>query len=356
MEDLPSTMPAAVYRAPGQVTVEDRAVEPPGPGQVLIEVDHCGICGSDIHLMLEGWGTPGRVEGHEWTGRVVAVGGGVDQWAVGDAVVGGPSPRCGECRRCRAGKPSQCERRDHAITDAFDGAFARYVRTGARSLVRLPEGLDPRHAALAEPLAVALHGITRSRLEPGDRAMIFGAGPIGALALAALVARGFDSVLVVEPGARRRSLAEALGAAQVLDPSELEVFPQWQPERLAARPVDAVLECSGRRDAMQAGFNQLGRGGVLVLVGAGMEPPSFDPNRMILNELEVCGSFVYDAGGFDDALALLGSGAIPADLLIEPEDVPLDGLGDALRALAEGRLAGKALVVPRLAGALEEAT
>jgi (R,R)-butanediol dehydrogenase / meso-butanediol dehydrogenase / diacetyl reductase len=355
MDDLPSTMPAAVYRGPGQVAVEERAVKSPGPGEVLVEVDHCGICGSDIHLMLEGWGTPGRVEGHEWTGRVVALGDGVAQWAVGDAVVGGPSPRCGECRRCRAGKPSQCERRERSIADAFDGAFARYVRTGAGSLLRLPDGLDGRRAALAEPLAVALHAITRSRLEPGDTAMIFGAGPIGALALAALVARGFDSVLVVEPGARRRRLAESLGAAAVLDPTELEVFPQWQPERLVARPVDAVLECSGRRDAMQAGFNQLGRGGVLVLVGAGMEAPSFDPNRMILNELEVCGSFVYDDGGFDDALALLASGAIPTDLLIEPEDVPLEGIGEALRALAEGRVAGKALVVPRLGHEGQEA-
>jgi threonine dehydrogenase-like Zn-dependent dehydrogenase len=236
----------------------------------------------------------------------------------------------------------------------MDGAFARFVRVNTSSLLALPSGLDPRAAALAEPLAVALHGITRSRLGPGDRAMIFGAGPIGALSLAALVARGLASVVVVEPGARRQELARRLGATRVLDPSELETFPRWQPERLVADPVDAVLECSGRRDAMEAGFHQLRRGGVLVLVGAGMDAPSFDPNRMLLNELEVCGSFVYDAGGFEAALALLSSGTFPTDLLIEPEDVPLDGIGAALRDLAAGDLAGKAMVVPRLSSERQE--
>jgi (R,R)-butanediol dehydrogenase / meso-butanediol dehydrogenase / diacetyl reductase len=347
MSDLPATMPAAVYRGPGDVVVEERPVSPPGPGQVLVEVDHCGICGSDIHLMLEGWGTPGRIEGHEWSGRVVALGDGVSEWSLGDAVVGGPSPRCGECRRCREGKPSQCERRGGSIDDPMDGAFARFIRTGTQSLIRLPEGLSPRHAALAEPLAVALHGITRAGLGPGDSAMVLGAGPIGALTLAALVARGDDSVVVVEPGERRRQLARALGAAEVLDPSELETFPRWEPERLATRAVDAVLECSGRRDAMEAGLNQLRRGGVLVLVGAGMEAPTFDPNRMLLNELEVRGSFVYDEGGFDAALELLASGAFPCDLLIEAEDVTLDDIGAVLAALAHGELAGKAMVVPR---------
>ena len=107
-----------------------------------------------------------------------------------------------------------------------------------------------------------------------------------------------------------------------------------------------VFECSGKRAAMEAGFHQLGRGGHLVLVGAGMEAPAFDPNRMILNELQVSGSFVYDADGFERALDLLGSGALPTDLLIEPVDVSLHGLSDAMQGLATGRIAGKVMVVP----------
>jgi 2-desacetyl-2-hydroxyethyl bacteriochlorophyllide A dehydrogenase len=345
---LPETMAVAVYRAPGEVEVEARPVPSPGRGEVLVEVGHCGICGSDIHLMLEGWGKPGLVGGHEFSGGVVAVGEGVDEWKVGDVVVGGPSPRCGTCRRCREGKPSQCERRAGTIDSHLDnGAFARYILVRATSLLRLPDGLSAREAALAEPLAVALHGITRSGLVDGDRAMVFGAGPIGALSIAALVARGIE-VTVVEPGEARRRLAQRLGAKEVLSPDELETFPPWQPEKISSRAVDVVLECSGKKPAMEAGFHQLRRGGRLVLVGAGMEAPAFDPNRFLLNELEVCGSFVYDADGFARALELLASGALPTSLLIEPDDIGLERISGALGDLAAGRLAGKVMVVPGL--------
>jgi len=342
---LPAVMPSAVYRRPGDIGVEERPVPRPGSGQVLVEVAYCGICGSDLHIMIEGWGKPGSVGGHEFTGTVAAVGDDVTAWVPGDVVVCGPAPRCGECRRCREGKPSQCERRSAPVDGDTGGAFARYVLTDARSLLRLPEGMSQRVAALAEPLAVALHGITRSGIVPGDAAMVFGAGPIGALTIAALVAKDLGPV-VVEPGERRRQLAVALGAAEVLDPSQLETFPPWHPDHLSRRAVDVVFECSGKKAAMEAGFNQLRRGGHLVLVGAGMEAPSFDPNRLILNELTVTGSFVYDADGFERALELLASGRLPVEVLIDPDDVSLEGLGEAMQSLAEGRIAGKVMVIP----------
>jgi len=299
--------------------------------------------------MVEGWGQPGLVGGHEFTGTIAAVGKDVSGWSVGEPVVAGPSPKCGECRRCREGKPSQCERREGSVDQHLDnGAFADYVLVDSASLFRVPKGLTLRQAALAEPLAVALHGITRSRLEAGDSAMVFGAGPIGALSVAALLAKGIAPVTVVEPGESRRALALRLGAQSAIDPSELESFPPWEPERMAARAVDAVLECSGKKAAMELAFHQLRRGGRLVLVGAGMEAPKFDPNRMILNELEVCGSFVYDADGFDVALDMLASGAVAADALIEPGDVPLDHISVALADLADGRVAGKVMITPRL--------
>src|ERR1700681_1217436 len=344
--EVPAVMRSAVSRRRGDIGVEERPVPEPGTGEVLVEVAYCGICGSDLHIMIEGWGKPGTVGGHEYTGTVAAVGAGVTQWSPGDSVVCGPSPRCGECRRCREGQPSQCERRGAPVDSDIGGAFARYVVTDARSLLALPEGTSPRVAALAEPLAVALHGITRSGLVPGDAAMVFGAGPIGALTIAALVAKGIGPVIVVEPGARRRALAADLGATEVLDPPELETFPPWEPERQSARAVDVVFECSGKKTAMETGFYQLRRGGRLVLVGAGMEAPSFDPNRLILKELTVSGSFIYDADGFERALELLASGTLPVDVLIDPDDVSLDGLGEAMAGLAEGRIAGKVMVVP----------
>ena len=330
--------------------MEQRPVPRPGPGEVLVEVDHCGICGSDIHLLLDGWaGKPGLIAGHEYTGSVAALGPGVDGWTTGDPVVGGPSPRCGRCRRCLEGKPSQCEHQG-SIVDGSDGAFARYVLVRAASLVSLPPQLTSRQAALAEPLAVALHGITRSGVVPGDSVMVIGAGPIGALSIAALVARGLGPVVAVEPGERRRRLALDLGATEVLDPGDLQTFPAWEPERMAEQAAHVVLECSGRKSAMEAGFQQLRRGGTLVLVGAGVEQPTFDPNRFILNELSVVGSFVYDQGGFGDALGLLADPAFPTDRLIEAGDVPLEGISEALAGLAEGRFAGKVMVAPHGAG------
>jgi 2-desacetyl-2-hydroxyethyl bacteriochlorophyllide A dehydrogenase len=350
MIDLPEAMPAAVYRQPGEVVVEERPVPRPGPGEVLVEVDHCGICGTDIHLLLDGWGRPGIVAGHEFTGHVADLGPGAAGWEIGQPVVGGTSPRCGRCRRCIEGKPSQCENQGSITGGGHDGAFAGYVVTRAESLLALPAGLTTRQAALAEPMAVALHGITRSGVSPGDRVMVIGAGPIGALSIAALVARGIGPVIVVEPGERRRRLARDLGAAEVIGPDDLERFPSWEPERLAERAVHVVLECSGRKEAIESGFHQLLRGGTLALVGAGIEPLTFDPNRFVLNELHVVGSFLYDQDGFARGLELLGSDGFPIDRLIEADDVPLDRLSDALTGLAEGRFAGKVMVVPRLSG------
>ncbi|MGP8007688.1 MAG: zinc-binding dehydrogenase [Acidimicrobiales bacterium] len=150
--------------------------------------------------------------------------------------------------------------------------------------------------------------------------------------------------------ARRKQLAGDLGADEVLDPDDLETFPAWEPERQASPAVDVVLECSGKRSAIEAGFQQLRRADTMALVGAGIDRPAFDPNGFMLNELTVVGSFVYDRDGFERALALLADDAFSTDRLIEADDVPLDRLSEALAALAEGRFAGKVMVVPRLSG------
>jgi (R,R)-butanediol dehydrogenase/meso-butanediol dehydrogenase/diacetyl reductase len=339
-------MQAAVLRGRGCLEVSSVPVPTLGPGDVLVAVDWCGVCGTDLHMVLEGWGAPGGWGGHEWTGRVAAVGPDVTRWAKGDAVVGGPSVRCGECRACRAGRPSLCEGRDTPGIGPEHGAFATYTRAMQDELLAMPGGLDSRAAALTEPLAVALHGITRSRVEADQRALVLGAGPIGALSIAALRALGVDDVTCIEPGERRRALAAAVGATAVRHPDDLDVPSVAEPGRVVDGAVDVVLECSGRAAAMEAGLAQLIPGGTLVLVGAGMESPRFDPNRILLNELVVTGANTYDQGGFERALDLLTAGVMPVDDLIEPEDVGLDGLLDAMHGLAEGRLARKVMVKP----------
>lgn len=339
-------MLAAVLRGPGVLEVEDVPVPELGPNDVLVEVDHCGVCGSDLHLVLEGWGQVGSIPGHEWTGVVADVGGAVTRWRPGDPVVGGPTVRCGRCRHCIAGRPSLCTGRDTPGTEVSRGAFARYTAAGEAELLSLPVGLSSRDAALTEPLAVALHGITRSGARPGHRVLVSGAGPIGALTIAALRALGVEDVVCVEPGEQRRLLAEEVGATEVRTPDELDIPSIAEPGRVVDRPVDVALECSGNNLAMEAALGQLDRGGMLVLVGSGVRPPKFDPNRILLNEPTITGAFTYDADGFTRALALLSSGRLPVDALLEPDDVPLHGALDAMRRLADGRLAGKVLVKP----------
>ena len=339
-------MPAAVLKGPGRLEVEEVDVPALGDDDVLVEIDLCGVCGSDLHMVLEGWGQPGSWQGHEWVGRVAAVGPAVRRWSLGDVVVGGPPVRCGACPSCVAGRPSLCSARDTPGIGGERGAFATYKAAAAGELLPMPDGLDLRAAALAEPLAVALHGIHQGRVEPGRRVLVLGAGPIGALTIAALRAMGVDDVTCAEPGEVRQALAAEVGATKVLHPADLVVPSIAEPGLVVDDAVDVVLECSGSRKAMEAGLAQLVRGGTLVLVGAGIDPPRFDPNRILLNELVVTGSFTYDQGGFDEALDLLASGKLPVEALLEPDEVPLEGLLDAMRDLAEGRRAGKVLVRP----------
>ncbi len=200
-----------------------------------------------------------------------------------------------------------------------------------------------RAAALTEPLAVALHGLTRGAVRAGQRILVTGCGPIGALTIAAARARGVTDVVASEPHPRRRALAERLGAV-VVAPDELGK--PAMPFDLVDDPFDAVLECSGHAAAMQAGLSQLKRGGTLVLVGAGMDWPRFDNNRITLNELVITGAFVYDPDGFPRALELLASPDFPTDVLIESDDVPLEGLYDAVERLASGELPAKVMIAP----------
>ena len=146
----------------------------------------------------------------------------------------------------------------------------------------------------------------------------------------------------------RQQLARDLGADEVLHPDDLPAYGLHQPEEISPHAAHVVFECSGKKAAMEAGLQQVRRGGRLVLVGAGIEPPTFDANRILLNELTITGSFVYDADGFERALELLASGKLPTDLLIDPTDVSLSELQDAMVGVGRRTIAGKVMVVPAL--------
>jgi 2-desacetyl-2-hydroxyethyl bacteriochlorophyllide A dehydrogenase len=338
-------MTASVYVGDGALEVQRVPVPEAGPGEVLVEVAHCGICGTDLHFVLERIARPGTILGHEWSGTVVGVGEGVAGWAPGARVVCGPEPGCGECRACRQGRPSVCLRRPPVDHLSFRGAFARYVVVPAARLLTVPDALPSRVAALTEPTAVAIHAVTLSGVTPDDRVLVTGAGPVGLLVTAVLHAQGVRDITVSEPAPARQARALEVGASRVVAPDSL-------PSPVMGAPVDepftVAFECSGRASAAETALDQLDFAGVCVFVGTGAEFPRLNHNRIIVLEVTIVGSYNYDADGFGPALDLLASGRLPVDALVEPVDVFLDELLPVMQRCAAGELAGKVMVRPAL--------
>ncbi|HEV3281318.1 MAG TPA: alcohol dehydrogenase catalytic domain-containing protein [Acidimicrobiales bacterium] len=336
-------MPAAVYVGDGRLAVEEVPIPEPGPGELLVEIAACGICGSDLHLVLEQYARPGAVLGHEWSGLVVN--GGPSEIGPGERVVFEPTPGCGLCRPCRRGRPSVCVRRPVSDMRDMRGAFARYVTVSSSNVLRLPDSLDMRAAALTEPTAIALHAVELAGVATEDRVLVTGAGPVGLVIIAVLRSLGVTDISVSEPVALRRERALAVGATTAIAPDQL-VDPGMG--RTAERPYAVAFECSGRAAAAERALGQLDFAGTLVFVGTGSEPTRVNHNRMIVMELEAIGAYNYSAAGFGPAVQLLDRGDLPIELLVEDGDVPLSGIMDAMGRLSRGELAAKVLVSPQV--------
>jgi len=339
-------MNAAIYQGDGRIALGQVPVPEPGPGELLVEVDGCGICGSDLHLVFGKYATPGAILGHEWSGTVVSVNGAGSARAPGTRVVSSPSPGCGACRPCRRGRPSVCVGRPASDMRDMRGAFARYTVVREAGTLVVPDSLSLRGAALAEPTAIALHAVELAGVGPDDRVLVTGGGPIGLIIVSVLLARGVTDITVSEPSGLRRERALAVGAARTVRPETLTVPPTGA---LVAAPVDVAFECSGSASAGEQALANLDRAGTLVFVGTGAEPVPVNQNRMIILELEALGTYNYSADGFQPALDLLDSGAMPLDLLIEPGAVPLGGVMEAMERLSRGEIPGKVLVGPQSA-------
>ncbi|MCY4652769.1 MAG: alcohol dehydrogenase catalytic domain-containing protein, partial [Dehalococcoidia bacterium] len=205
-------MRAAVYQGTQQFTIEDMADPTPGPGQVVIDVNYCAICGTDVHHFLYDVAPPGTVMGHEYSGVVSAVGDGVTRWSVGDRVVGGggePPPEV------RAASPNRGERYNYRL-DGFSGPSSR-VRAYAEKVlleewepVPVPDGVTDEEAAMCEPCAVTVHAVRLSQLKLGDSVVVLGAGPIGLLCAQVARAAGASKVIVSEPAPARAEAARRL--------------------------------------------------------------------------------------------------------------------------------------------------
>jgi (R,R)-butanediol dehydrogenase / meso-butanediol dehydrogenase / diacetyl reductase len=308
------------------------------PGEVVMSVDGCGICGSDLTSYKVGLFT-GTVPGHELAGVVVGVGDGVTGWQAGDEAVIDPKIPCGTCDDCRNGAGHRCAMALTAgIGFARDGGFAERVAVPAALLHRLPAGLALEHACLVEPLSVAIHGVQRARVHPGDAVVVIGLGSIGLLTVAALRARGIGQILGVDPVADRRRLALDLGAEAVV--TELREV------RGLIAPPPAVIECSGHAPLLHAAADLVAPGGRLVLVGVPFGEALVVPLMWVTREIEIVGSIASGPADFDASLQMLA--ADPGIARIVTRRAALAELPGVFEELLSPASGGKVVVDPRL--------
>ncbi|MDA8370339.1 MAG: zinc-dependent alcohol dehydrogenase family protein [Nocardiopsaceae bacterium] len=320
-------MRVAIVEKPGVVGVGERPDPEPGPGQVVVKVGACGICGTDLHI-ADGEFPPSPyplVPGHEFSGEVVAVGpdapGGLRG---GDRVAVDPSLFCGHCDACSAGRGNLCANWG-AIGDTVDGGFAEYVSVPAVNCHRMPDSMSFREGALVEPLSCAVHGMRRIGVHPGEDFLLTGAGTMGLL-LQQLLQRGGARVTMVDRNTERLGLARGLGAvATATDAAEL-----------GGARFDAAVDVTGAPPAIEAAMGALRRGGRFLVFGVASDDArvSVSPFRIYNDEITIVGSMAV-LHSFRAALDLLASGAIETAPLLT-HAIPLDRFPEALDLMRSG--------------------
>lgn len=336
----------------------------PGPDEVIVEVGACGICGSDVHmvetddegyLLLPYHLKAPVVIGHEFSGRVVAVGSGVNELTQGELVAVEEIQWCGQCRECRGGYWNQC-RNIEDLGFTLDGGLAQYVRVKAKycwSLTAVAERYGEAKAlevgALTEPTSVAYEGIfTRAGgILPGSSALVMGAGPIGLAATALLAAAGAANIVVAEPIPERRALAQKLGATSVVDPTTADIHDVVQTVTRGTG-VAMIAEATGNNAKAFPGLeNCLAAGTKTVLLGMDSRPANLSTIRHQVAGASLHGSVGHSGSwNFPNVIALMGSGRISMEHAVT-KILPLGEMVSAVKETQE-RTNGKILVKPTL--------
>jgi 2-desacetyl-2-hydroxyethyl bacteriochlorophyllide A dehydrogenase len=334
-------MRSALYTPPRSFVLADGDEGTPQAGEVQVAVAYTGICGTDLHIFhgdMAGRVAAPAVIGHEMSGRVAALGEGVTGWDVGDPVTVMPLRSCGACPACATGHGHLCHRLDFLGIDSAGSLQGRWA-VPAATLVRLPEGLSLRHAALVEPAAVAVHDVRRAGVVPGESIVVVGGGPIGVL-IATVARHAGAEVLVVEPDAYRRGVVDRLGFT-TLDPRD--DVPGLVDDRTGTAGADVAFEVSGAAAGVDLAVAVLGVRGRLVMVAIHAQPRPVDLHRFFWRELSLVAARLYDRSDFEAAVELVADGVVPAAELISRVE-PLGRVTEAFEALEAGGRVMKVLV------------
>jgi (R,R)-butanediol dehydrogenase / meso-butanediol dehydrogenase / diacetyl reductase len=322
------------------LTVETVKDPTPGEDQVVIEVCRCGICGSDLHLTEDAiFGVPGgTVLGHEYAGRVAAIGKGVDRVKVGDHVAMMPLHSCGRCVHCLKGEYAWC-----SIMRVDGGGYGEYSLGFQHQCVSLPKTVSLDDGALVEPMAVGLHGVRLAQSQPGDRVLVIGAGPIG-LATAYWARRlGAGRIAVTASSTRRAALAVTMGADVFLDPADAS--PEAATRALGGMP-DVVYECVGVPGMIARGIDYVRPRGTVVVLGLCTREDHFMPFTLVSKEARLQASAFYDRRDFEVCADALDKDADTQRAMVT-DVIHLEDMPPVFEALRQRTTQCKVLVDPR---------
>jgi len=341
-------MKAQVFHGPGDLRFEDIPVPEPGDGEIVVRIDAALTCGTDVKVLRRGHPVMiphvPTVFGHELAGTVGRVGRGVAGLKEGDRVVAANSAPCGACRLCRMGRENLCE--DLLFVN---GAYGEYIalpsRLVATNVIRLSHSLSAQRAALTEPLACALLGIERGRVEKGMTVAVIGHGPLGCLLSLVAAQRGARVLLVGKPGWRLERV-RSLGIAECIDATEGPDLTGLLRLTTGGDGIDVAVDATGRPEVWEQAMAAVGRGGTVVFFGGCMPGTSvtLDTRRTHYEELTLVGAFHHTPGLIRQAVSLLESGAVVPDGLLT-HTMGLGRVREALGLMAEGR-ALKVLIEP----------
>jgi (R,R)-butanediol dehydrogenase/meso-butanediol dehydrogenase/diacetyl reductase len=320
-------MKAARWHKARDIRVEDIEEPKVTPGRVKIEVAWTGICGSDLHeyvagpifIPVERPHTVSKdvapiVMGHEFSGTVVEVGEGVTKVKVGDKVVVEPILACGECPACLKGSYNLCKHLGFHGLSGGGGGFSEYTVVDERWVHKMPEGLSLEQGALVEPAAVALHAVRKSKLRAGDKAVVFGVGPIGLLVIESLKVAGASEIYAVELSKERAARALELGATAVINPAE-EPDVVGKIHELTKGGADVAFEVTGVPSVLKQAIDSTTFEGETVIVSIWEKEAAIQPNNIVLSERTVKGIIAY-RDIFPAVMNLMTKGYFPADKLV----------------------------------------
>lgn len=328
-------MKAAVFEREGVLSVKE--VETPQirhPDQVLIEVEACSICGTDVHITAVPAGyaaTEGTILGHEFCGYIIGKGADVHHLDVGDRVVVNPNNYCGICTYCRKNLPNQCEHIE-ALGIDYDGAFAKYCLVNGKVAYRISKELPAEAAACVEPLACAVNGLRKVNVQPGSSAVVIGSGPIGLMITMLLKASGAGRIFLLETSPYRIDFARKLGVADVLDP--LHADARKVVLEAADIGADFVFDVTGSQ--IVSSIDYVRKGGSVVLFGVNKNARAeIAQCEVTTKEISILGTWLANAT-FPEAIRMLETQVIDVQPLIT-DIVPLEHIHQGLEKLRAGQ-------------------